>query len=116
MGRVVPPIASKKFNANRRRKDMKVRPLQDRLLVKRIEEEEKTKGGIIIPDTAKEKPQEGRVMAVGPGKAADDGKVIPLSVETGDRILFSKYAGTEIKLDGEEHLIVREDDVLAVLE
>ena len=95
---------------------MKVRPLQDRLLVKRIEEEEKTKGGIIIPDTAKEKPQEGRVMAVGPGKIADDGKLVPLTVATGDRILFSKYAGTEIKLDGEEHLIVREDDVLAVLE
>ena len=95
---------------------MKVRPLQDRLLVKRIEEEEKTKGGIIIPDTAKEKPQEGRVMAVGPGTIADDGKLVPLSLAKGDRILFSKYAGTEIELDGEEHLIVREDDVLAVLE
>jgi chaperonin GroES len=96
--------------------NMKVRPLQDRLLVKRIEEEEKTKGGIIIPDTAKEKPQEGRVVAVGPGKMNDECKLIPLSVGKGDRILFSKYAGTEIKLEGEEHLIVREDDVLAVLE
>jgi chaperonin GroES len=95
---------------------MKVRPLQDRLLVTRIEEEEKTKGGIIIPDTAKEKPQEGRVVAVGPGKITDDGKLMPISIREGDRILFSKYAGTEIKLDGEEHLIVREDDVLAVLE
>ena len=95
---------------------MKIRPLQDRLLVKRIEEEEKTKGGIIIPDTAKEKPQEGRVIAVGPGKTNDDGKLIPLSVRNGDRILFGKYSGTEIKLEGEEHLIIREDDVLAVLE
>jgi chaperonin GroES len=95
---------------------MKVRPLQDRLLVKRIEEEEKTKGGIIIPDTAKEKPQEGRVMAIGPGKTTDDGKLIPLSVKNGDRILFGKYSGTEIELDGEEHLIIREEDVLALLE
>jgi chaperonin GroES len=95
---------------------MKVRPLQDRLLVQRIEEEEKTKGGIIIPDTAKEKPQEGRIIAVGPGKTSDDGKLIPLSVKSGDRILFGKYSGTEIQLEGEEHLIIREDDVLAVLE
>jgi chaperonin GroES len=95
---------------------MKIRPLQDRLLVKRIEEEEKTKGGIIIPDTAKEKPQEGRIIAVGPGKTGKDGQVTPLSVKTGDRILFGKYSGTEIKLEGEEHLIIREDDVLAVLE
>jgi len=95
---------------------MKVRPLQDRLLVKRIEEEEKTRGGIIIPDTAKEKPQEGRVIAAGPGKTSDDGKLTPLSVKTGDRILFGKYSGTEIQLEGDEHLIIREDDVLAVLE
>jgi chaperonin GroES len=95
---------------------MKVRPLHDRILVKRIDEEAKTKGGIIIPDTAKEKPQEGRVVAVGKGKLDDDGKLIPLEVQKGDRILFSKYAGTEIKLEGEEHIIIREDDVLAVLE
>ena len=95
---------------------MKIRPLQDRILVKRVEEEEKTKGGIIIPDTAKEKPQEGRVIAVGGGKVGEDGKVRPLDVKKGDRVLFSKYAGTEITLDGEEHLIVREDDVLGVIE
>lgn len=94
---------------------VKIRPLHDRLIVKRITEEEKTKGGIIIPDTAKEKPQEGKVIAVGPGRT-EDGKVIPLDVKPGDRILFGKYAGTEIKLDGEEHLILREDDVLAVIE
>jgi chaperonin GroES len=93
----------------------KIRPLHDRVIVKRIEEEEKTKGGIIIPDTAKEKPQEGRVIAVGPGKN-DDGKVIPLGVKAGDKILFGKYSGTEIKLDGEEHLIMREDDILGVIE
>jgi chaperonin GroES len=93
----------------------KIRPLHDRVIVKRIEEEEKTKGGIIIPDTAKEKPQEGRVVAVGPGRN-EDGKVIPLGVKAGDRILFGKYSGTEIKLDGEEHLIMREDDILGVLE
>jgi chaperonin GroES len=93
----------------------KIRPLHDRVIVKRIEEEEKTKGGIIIPDTAKEKPQEGRVVAVGPGKH-DDGKVIPLGVKAGDKILFGKYSGTEIKLDGEEHLILREDDILGVIE
>ena len=93
----------------------KIRPLHDRVIVKRIEEEEKTKGGLIIPDTAKEKPQEGRVVAVGPGKQ-DDGKVIPLGVKAGDKILFGKYSGTEIKLDGEEHLIMREDDILGVIE
>jgi chaperonin GroES len=93
----------------------KIRPLHDRVIVKRIEEEEKTKGGLIIPDTAKEKPQEGRVIAVGPGKQ-DDGKVIPLGVKAGDKILFGKYSGTEIKLDGEEHLILREDDILGVVE
>ena len=95
---------------------MKVRPLHDRILVKRLDEEAKTKGGIIIPDTAKEKPMEGRVVAVGGGKVAEDGTVTPLDVKKGDRILFSKYSGSEIKLEGEEHLIIREDDVLAVLE
>ena len=94
----------------------KIRPLQDRIIVKRIEEEEKTKGGIIIPDTAKEKPIEGKVIAVGNGKVQEDGKVRPLDVKAGDRILFSKYAGTEIKIDGEEHLIMREDDILGVIE
>lgn len=93
----------------------KIRPLHDRVIVKRIEEEEKTKGGLIIPDTAKEKPQEGRVVAVGPGKQ-DDGKVIPLGVKAGDKILFGKYSGTEIKLDGVEHLIMKEDDILGVIE
>ena len=93
----------------------KIRPLHDRVIVKRIEEEEKTKGGLIIPDTAKEKPQEGRVIAVGPGKQ-DDGKVIPLGVKAGDKVLFGKYSGTEIKLDGEEHLIMKEDDILGVIE
>jgi len=95
---------------------MKVRPLHDRILVKRIEGEEKSKGGIIIPDTAKEKPQEGRVIAVGKGKVTDKGEVRPLDVHKGDRILFTKYAGTEFNIEGEEHLIVREDDVLAILE
>ena len=95
---------------------MKIRPLHDRILVKRIEEEAKSKGGIIIPDTAKEKPQEGKVIAVGKGKVNDDGELRPLDVHKGDRILFGKYSGTEIQLEGEEHLIIREDDVLAVLE
>ena len=95
---------------------MKVRPLHDRILVKRIEEETKSKGGIIIRDTAKEKPQEGRVVAVGKGKVNDDGELRPLDVHKGDRILFGKYSGTEIQLEGDEHLIIREDDVLAVLE
>jgi chaperonin GroES len=94
----------------------KIRPLGDRILVKRIKEEEKTKGGIIIPDTAKEKPQEGKVVAVGKGKKTEEGKVIALDVKAGDRILFGKYSGSEIKLEGEEHLILREDDVLGVLE
>jgi chaperonin GroES len=89
---------------------MKVRPLHDRILVKRIEEEAKSKGGIIIPDTAKEKPQEGKVVAVGKGKVNEDGKLRPLDVHKGDRILFGKYSGTEIQLEGEEHLIIREDD------
>jgi chaperonin GroES len=96
---------------------MKIRPLQDRVLVKRLEDElEKTKGGIIIPDTAKEKPQQGKVIAVGKGKVGDDGKVTPMDVKVGDKILFGKYAGSEIKLDGEEHLIMREEDILGVLE
>ncbi len=95
---------------------MKIRPLQDRILVKRLDEEEKTKGGIIIPDTAKEKPQEGKVIAVGGGKVSEDGKVLPLDVKKGDRVLFSKYSGTEVNLDGDEHLIIREDDVLGILE
>ena len=95
---------------------LNIRPLQDRLLVKRLEKDEKSKGGIIIPDTAKEKPQEGKVVAVGKGKVAEDGTVRPLDVKAGDRILFGKYSGTEIKIDGEEHLILREDDILGVLE
>jgi chaperonin GroES len=95
---------------------MKVQPLHDRILVKRIDEEQKTKGGIIIPDTAKEKPQEGKVVAVGKGRVLDDGKLQELAVKKGDKILFSKYSGTEIKLEGDEHIIIREDDVLAILE
>jgi chaperonin GroES len=95
---------------------MKVRPLHDRILVKRLDQEAKSKGGIIIPDTAKEKPMEGRVIAVGTGKVSEEGVVTPLDVKKGDRILFSKYSGTEIKLDGDEHLIIREEDILAVLE
>jgi chaperonin GroES len=95
---------------------MKIRPLQDRILVKRIDEETKTKGGIIIPDTAKEKPQEGKVVAVGKGKVTEDGKLQPLDVKKGDRVLFNKYSGTEVNVDGEEHLIIREEDVLAICE
>ena len=95
---------------------MKIRPLQDRVIIKRIEEEEKSKGGIIIPDTAKEKPQEGKVIAVGKGKVNDDGKLIPLDVKVNDRILFGKYSGAEINIDGEEHLIMREEDILGILE
>ena len=95
---------------------MKIRPLQDRVIVKRLEEEGKTKGGIIIPDTAKEKPMEGLVIAVGKGKTAEDGKLIKLDVKAGDRILFGKYSGTEVKIDGVEHLIMREDDILGIIE
>jgi chaperonin GroES len=95
---------------------MKIRPLQDRVIIKRVEEEEKTKGGIIIPDTAKEKPQEGRVVAVGKGKVDDDGKIIPLEVKVNDRILFGKYSGTEINIDGDEHLIIREEDILGIID
>ncbi len=95
---------------------MKIKPLQDRIIVKRIEEEEKTKGGIIIPDSAKEKPQEGEVVAVGPGKVLDNGtKAVP-EVKPGNRVLFGKYSGTEIKIDGVEHLIMREDDILGIIE
>ncbi len=95
---------------------MKIRPLNDRVLVLRIEEEEKTSGGIIIPDTAKEKPQEGKVVAIGPGKLDDDGKRNPLEVKKDDRILFGKYSGTDIKIDGVEHLIMREDDILGIID
>ena len=95
---------------------MKIRPLQDRVIVKRVNEEEKSKGGIIIPDTAKEKPQEGKIVAVGKGKHGDDGKITPLDVKVNDRILFGKYSGTEINFDGEEHLIMREEDILGVVE
>lgn len=94
---------------------MKLRPLQDRIIVQRVEEESKTKGGIIIPDSAKEKPAEGVVVSVGKGKVADDGKLIPMEVQSGDRILFGKYAGTEVKVEGEEYLIMREDDVLGII-
>ncbi|HSE86571.1 MAG TPA: co-chaperone GroES [Candidatus Binatia bacterium] len=95
---------------------MKIRPLQDRVIVQRIEEEEKTKGGLIIPDTAKEKPQEGKIVAVGKGKLNDEGKITPLDVKVNDRVLFGKYAGTEINIDGEEHLIMREEDILGIIE
>ena len=94
----------------------KIRPLQDRIIVKRVAEEEKTKGGIIIPDTAKEKPLEGKVIAVGNGRVLEDGKVRPLDVKAGDRVLFGKYAGTEVKIDGEEHVILKEDDVVGIVE
>ncbi|GAB6162023.1 co-chaperone GroES [Desulfothermus naphthae] len=95
---------------------MKLKPLHDRVLVKRLEEEEKTKGGIIIPDTAKEKPIKGEVIAVGPGRLTDDGKRIEMSVKVGDKVMFSKYAGTEVKIEGEEYLIMREDDIVAIIE
>jgi chaperonin GroES len=95
---------------------MKIRPLNDRVLVQRMEEETKTKGGIIIPDTAKEKPAEGKVVAAGNGRLGDDGKRIPLEIKKGDRVLFSKYGGTEVKVDGEEYLIMREDDILGIIE
>ena len=95
---------------------MKIRPLNDRVLVIREDEEQKTVGGIIIPDTAKEKPQRGKIVAVGPGKMGEDGKRIPLDIKAGDRILFSKYAGTEIKLDDVEHVFMREDDILSIVE
>jgi chaperonin GroES len=95
---------------------MKIRPLQDRIIVQRIEEEEKTAGGIIIPDTAKEKPQIGRVIAAGNGRKTEDGKIVPMDVKKDDKVLFSKYAGSEVKLDGEEYLIMKEDDILGIVE
>ena len=95
---------------------MKIRPLHDRILVKRVEEQETVRGGIIIPDTAKEKPQEGKVVAVGAGKVGDDGKRIPLDVKAGDKILFGKYSGSEVKIEDDEYLILREEDVLAILD
>lgn len=102
--------------SNSNSKKIKIRPLHDRLIVKRLSEEAKTKGGIIIPDSAKEKPQEGEVIAVGNGKILDDGKKVPLDVKVGDKILFSKYSGNEIKIEGEEYLILREDDVQAIVD
>ncbi len=95
---------------------MKIRPLRDRIIVQRIEEEQKTAGGIIIPDTAKEKPQIGKVIAAGKGKKTEDGKVLPMDVKKGDKVLFSKYSGSEVKMDGEEYLIMREDDILGIVE
>jgi chaperonin GroES len=107
-------MATASYWPRKREKDMKIRPLQDRLVVKRTKEEEKTKGGIIIPDTAKEKPLEGVVLAVGSGKVLKNGKVVPLDVKENDRVLFGKYSGTEVKVDGEELVLLREDDILAV--
>ncbi len=95
---------------------MKIKPLRDRVIVRRLAEEEKTKGGIIIPDTAKEKPIEGEVVAVGSGKILDDGKVVPLEIKKGDRVLFGKYSGTEVKVEGEELLMMREEDILGIIE
>ncbi|MEG1610163.1 MAG: co-chaperone GroES [Bilophila sp.] len=95
---------------------MSLKPLNDRVLVKRLESEEKTAGGLYIPDTAKEKPSRGEIVAAGPGKHAEDGKLVPMAVKTGDLVLFNKYAGTEVKLDGIEHLVMREDDILAIIE
>ena len=95
---------------------MSLRPLSDRILVQRVEEDEKTKGGIIIPDTAKEKPAEGKIVATGNGRMGEDGKLLPMDVKVGDRVLFSKYGGTEVKIDGEDYLIMRQDDVLGVVE
>ena len=95
---------------------MKIRPLQDRVIVKRVAEEEKTKGGIIIPDTAKEKPSKGQVVAAGPGKAGENGERVALAVKAGDMVLFNKYAGTEVKLDGVDHLVMREEDILAIID
>src|SRR4051795_12905808 len=103
-----------RISSRDRTRSMKIRPLQDRIVVKRLEGESKTKGGIIIPDSAKEKPIEGKVVAVGNGKVLKDGKVRPVDVKVGDVVLFGKYSGTEIKIDGDEHVLIREDDVLAV--
>jgi chaperonin GroES len=112
----VAPSDEEIFNLKRRFLTMKLRPLQDRILVQRVEEETTTKGGIIIPDTAKEKPAEGKVIAVGNGKVGEDGKRIALEIKKGDRILFGKYSGTEVKISGEEYLIMREDDVLGIID
>ena len=95
---------------------MKIKPLQDRVLVQRVEKEEKTAGGIIIPDTAKEKPAEGKIVATGPGRVSDDGKLIPLDVKVGDYVLFAKYAGSEVTIDGEEYLLMREEEILGIVE
>jgi chaperonin GroES len=99
----------------KRRTAMKIRPLHDRVIVRRIEEDQKTKGGIIIPDTAKEKPQMGEVIAAGPGKKTEDGKLVPIDVKKGDKVLFTKYAGSDIKIEGEELLIMREEDILGII-
>jgi chaperonin GroES len=104
------------FTRGKEKHNMKLRPLQDRIIVKRMEEESKTAGGIFIPETAKEKPQKGEVIAVGNGKKTEDGKVVPIDVKAGDKVLFGKYAGTEIKIEGEEFLIMREDDILGIME
>jgi len=104
------------LKGRKEKKKMNLRPLQDRIIVKRVEEEGKTAGGIFIPETAKEKPQQGEVVAVGKGKLTEDGKVIPMDVKVGDKVLFGKYAGSEVKLDGVDYLIMREDDILGVLE
>jgi chaperonin GroES len=114
VGRASKPAVIWRPPAEEKRVIMKIRPLQDRIVVKRLEAESKTKGGLIIPDTAKEKPIEGRVVAVGNGKVLKDGKVRPVDVKVGDVVLFGKYTGTEVKIDGEEHVLIREDDVLAV--
>jgi chaperonin GroES len=113
----LPPLEHSYRNGEERSIGMKVRPLQDRVLIKRLEDDtEKTKGGLYIPDSAKEKPQQGKVMAVGKGRTNDEGKVIPLDVKAGDKILFGKYSGSEIKVDGEDLLIMREEDILGVVE
>src|SRR4029077_6144297 len=114
--RAATPIRGSKNRDKEAAVPMKIRPLGDRVLVKRIKEEERTKGGIIIPDTAKEKPQEGKVVAVGKGKMTEQGKLLAPDVRAGDKILFGKYSGSEVKIEGEEHLILREDDILGVLE
>jgi len=110
------PASTVQHQNKEARRAMKIRPLHDRILVERLEEQEVRRGGIIIPDTAKEKPQEGKVVAAGNGKVSEDGKKIPLDVKAGDRILFGKYSGSEVKIDDKEYLILREEDVLAILE
>jgi chaperonin GroES len=115
-GRQVISLEPPHWQVNRERKPMKFRPLHDRVVIRRIEGDEKTKGGIIIPDTAKEKPQEGEVIAVGPGARDESGKLVPLDVKAGDRVLFGKWSGTEVKIDGEDLLIMKESDVMGVIE